>query len=777
MFKSGSEPLYDFFNKSGVAYYIPFYQRQYSWDKENVEKMMDDLYDGVRKVCKNKHYVRFIGTIILFEESGPKVGVHYDANQLITKIQNVIDGQQRISTIAVAAVLFCKRLREIQGIIQSKGWDALPSISDLMDTIENRLFLLQQFYSDEVKRTKVNPALKPIIIRAFDMTSSPSADQWTLSGSYQDFYRSDVGRFLAHFIQDGTVLSGEYITNARLRDNVAEIDKWISKTLEASNFPDAETLLKKNGPSEPLKAFIDGDIDLLALRTSFRECAELVEGAIKVLALIHFMAHRTYLTVIECPSEDLAFDMFQSLNATGTPLTAIEVFKPLVVNTLGARFGSSKTKVYFDKADQFFDSRNSAADKEKLTDDVLLRMALVYDGTELGKRFSEQRDWLVNAFQQCKLDQDHEDFIHWLSDLTEYWEYVFQPRKPKQGANSFKLVNHLSVLGMNAGDADLAALCIFYLKDANHAMAHYVLSLFYSKLVRATGGANKSVASSQFLQVCKACAAFFTLWGGALTGFPDEAYRELFRQSEKNLSWKSGVSNQTATFVKEHFKSVLVDKGAFSTGGMAAAKALWKPKALENLGYGKKKIAKFVLFVAAHDKAPDTTSGKEGLMVKGTPGSAPYLTCEKWYSKDYEVVEHISNRDKPPPPYKYGPPDSQLYPGNYSVVDKIGNLTLWSRSANSSTYPEWPDKAYYYATLTALTPTNAANLATLKTRLRISTVPPALASLAASTNYMSNLAPLALRGEAGLPLDKAFIEERTDRICDLLFEDLYNWIN
>jgi len=44
-----------------------------------------------------------------------------------------------------------------------------------------------------------------------------------------------------------------------------------------------------------------------------------------------------------------AFDMFQSLNATGTPLTALETFKPLVslVASNNGGFKGSKSEEYF----------------------------------------------------------------------------------------------------------------------------------------------------------------------------------------------------------------------------------------------------------------------------------------------------------------------------------------------------------------------------------------------------------------------------------------------
>ena len=773
MFTSRSETLYDFFNMQGVAYYIPFYQRQYSWDVENVDKMMDDVYDGVRKLCAQGDYLRFLGPVILFPEPNPTVGMHIDTAGLLTKLFNVIDGQQRISTLAIIAILLTEKLEDIKKAISDRGWSSLPSVPELLTSIDNRLFELKEFYSNQFKKAHVNPERKPKIIRAYDMSASPKSDQWTLNGDYELFYKSDIARFIAHYIATNNVASD--VENEKLRANMDAIRSWIDRTCKSADFPDAGTLVAQN--SSNLKGFLDGDVETADIEHADEECAKVAGGAIKLLALIHFLTHKTYLTAIECPTEALAFDMFQSLNATGTPLTAIEVFKPLVVNTLGLGYGISFSKQYFDEIEAFFDQKKSAADKEKLTDEVLLRTALVHDGTELGKRFSEQRDWLGNAFDNCAGASEKEEFLRWLSNLTHYWEHVYQPRRPNRDTTHFKLVDHLVKMGVPSSEADLNALCIYYLKDANHTMAHYLIALFYAKALRADKSVIPNTAAGDFVRICKACAAFYTLWGGALTGFPDDVYRDLFRQNRANLSWASGASNQTPAFVIAHFREALEKKGVFDCGNSTSAKAKWKGKAVGSLGYGKQKLCKFGLFLAAHDKSPDNTAGKEGLVERGTSGSARYLTCEKWYSSEYEVIEHVGNRDKPTAPYKYSPPDSAVYPGNYSVVDMIGNLTLWSRNANSSTYAEWPDKAFYYGTLTSLTPTQSVDLTKLKAAFGITSVPPSLSTISASSAYIAHLAPLAARGEKGLPWDKQFIDLRTERMCDLIFDELLPWLS
>ena len=70
-----------------VQYQIPIYQRNYAWGKDNCDKLLKDIIKAGTPGNAN-HYV---GSIIVKEE--PVAGG--------VKIYNVIDGQQRITTITL----------------------------------------------------------------------------------------------------------------------------------------------------------------------------------------------------------------------------------------------------------------------------------------------------------------------------------------------------------------------------------------------------------------------------------------------------------------------------------------------------------------------------------------------------------------------------------------------------------------------------------------------------------------------------------------------------
>lgn len=102
VFTPSSEPISQFFRRPGLGFYIPLYQRPYSWDKENIDQLMEDICSGVLNLIDDDDAIHFMGTSILLQESNPTENIEpIDNRALPTRIDNVIDGQQRISTIAL----------------------------------------------------------------------------------------------------------------------------------------------------------------------------------------------------------------------------------------------------------------------------------------------------------------------------------------------------------------------------------------------------------------------------------------------------------------------------------------------------------------------------------------------------------------------------------------------------------------------------------------------------------------------------------------------------
>jgi hypothetical protein len=656
-----------------------------------------------------------------------------------------------------------------------------PEFEKLATELTDELPNIRPFYSVEITKTGAQPKLKPKIIRAGDVSSNPVSDQWTLSGDINHYYRSNTSSFLSKFIAG--IAIDAIPTDERVGSVSDVFREKISEEIKAADVSLATGLLSANGVTDgSLSNFMAYPPSWASIHALPPDEQAVYCGGMLLLALCSFLKNSCHLVVIECLDLGLAFDMFQSLNATGTPLTAFEVFKPQIVKAWDAGYATA-IKSQVDRIEKVFETESNSSDKEELTDKVIVSSALVFNGMERSRRFSEERDWLTDTLENSLSagvpTQKSIDFITSIADQAEYFLTFIKPRKSPKNAATFGLCNHLLTMGLSPQQADRAALCVFYLKDAGHQFAHAVLSVFYSKLLRAqANAANRTAAAAEFVAVCEATAAFFTLYMGAQQGrFPDSDYRALFQSTAGNISFANGAANQTVAFVKSGFRQALEHQKIYDALDPIAARQVWVDLAKEKAWYSRKAVCRFALFVSAHDAAPDLAAGNEGFFTNGMANSADLLNCRVWHSSDYEVIEHVATREQPSSIKFPAHFNATIYPGNYSIVDKLGNLTLLSGPVNSSIYSEWPDKVFYYWSLTtagstAVGPAGAA----LAASLGIGTVPPALSSLVGASNYLSHLAPLAFRGQHGLHWDEAFIAKRSEHLCQRVFDKLDAWL-
>ena len=774
-FSNSAETLLSFLSQPGRGFYIPYYQRNYSWDEDNAEQLVSDIFRGVRRSVTKANNTIFLGTVILHDETNVTVGIHADSPNLLTKVSNVVDGQQRIVSIGLLACAFSETLTIMVENLRSFSSSG-PEFDTLAQELENELTELRELYSVEIRKHGAQPRLKPVIIRAGDVTLNPVSDQWTLAGSGASFYRSNTASFVSEFIT-GTLIS-DIPKDERIEGVMEVFRNRITSELNSADYNVAhDFLIASRASGGSLFNFIDYPPDLVAIQGFPDQEKSGLYAGIVLLAVCHFLKNACHFVVIECQDEGIAFDMFQALNATGTPLTAFEVFKPTIVRLYGASY-PSMIKPQVDRIEAVFERESTAAGKEELTDKVIASSALVYNGSAISNKFSEERDWLVDTFPP-QGDPLSIEFIRCIADQGEYRDYFIRPRRSPKNANSFTLVNKLQSLGMTTHDADLAAMCIFYLRDANHQFAHTVISVFYSKLLRAQGSTAAVASSSlEFLSICKSTAAFFTLWMGALQGrFPDSVYRKLFQSTTANISTRSGSLNQTASFVKDVFRKALEQENVYLEENPVISRTTWVSKAKNIPWYAKKSVCRFALFVGFHDAAPDLTPANEGLFTSGMRDSAQFLNCKAWHSSSYEVIEHVATRDRPSIIKFSSHFDETIYPGNNSIVDKLGNLTLLSLPVNSSVYSEWPEKVFYYWSLTQPQNMVAGPAASaLMSSLGLTSLPPSLASLTASSNYLAHLAPLAYRGVSGKNWNSTFIENRSEHLCGRIYDVLDGWL-
>lgn len=508
-FLTENRSVLDFLNQSGQGLYIPLYQRDYSWDSDNIEQLLEDLTRGIQRIASgevsddNKE-IRFLGTIITVVEPNRNHIYPVEIQAVPSRIEKLIDGQQRISTIALMATLLTKRLTEIKNKVKRNNpvYEQINEICNIW--IDQKL---TSIFSFDLGRG--TPRLKPKIIRG-------AKDYWTRSDEVDSAYKSELSNFLGHFIQaysDKTpfpCLSKDKFGNTLLYQNGRRIESWLKKVVSVAHeeqteeeFATADKIL--NHFSQDLLWEFERP-DLVELvneknNTDKRSNSYILCELVQTLSVCHYLLDRCCFTIIQPTDDDWAFDMFQSLNATGTPLTAIETFKPTIVNTVdgeeGHQFKDSDSDRFFKKVETFLSEATTAAQKNKRTNDFLTSFFVAYDGRTMSTHFSYQRKVLNNVYESLTAFDDKEKFVKKMGNYAEFYQKWI---KYDGKDNSL-----FPTIGSSA-EADLASMLILFLKASNHKMAITVLGSMYDSVIEQT---IDSVDS--FIRLVKAVAAYYFL--------------------------------------------------------------------------------------------------------------------------------------------------------------------------------------------------------------------------------------------------------------------------
>lgn len=102
--------IYEIFSSDGNFYYtIPKYQREYTWSYREWESLYDDISEN------NDEY--FIGSIICIP-----------LGDAINPYLEVIDGQQRLTTVSLFLTAIYTRLKEHADYLSEDDGDVLPSL-------------------------------------------------------------------------------------------------------------------------------------------------------------------------------------------------------------------------------------------------------------------------------------------------------------------------------------------------------------------------------------------------------------------------------------------------------------------------------------------------------------------------------------------------------------------------------------------------------------------------------------------------------------------------
>jgi hypothetical protein len=750
-FVTENRSVFDFFQQPGMGFYIPLYQREYSWDSDNIDQLLEDISKGIERLSEgiDDDEIRFLGTIITVAEINKNNIQPQDTQALPARIDKLIDGQQRLSTISIFATLLYKQLTLVSKKIKSTE----PLKGEILEICENWKEKLIVIFSLDLGRG--TPRRKPKIIRG-------QKDKWTRDGQVNDNYSSPIANYLGSFITAITddseypVLDKEKL-GQNIVQNIKSIDNWLkNRVIEAHRINNDDFI-----PSWKIIEHIDEEHIWLYERPHLKDLVNqqetidkksvsyIISELVQLFSVCHYLTERCCFTIIQPSNDDWAFDMFQSLNATGTPLTAIETFKPTVVvetQEVETDFKGSANEKGFSKVEELFKRSVTAQQKSKLTNDFLTSFAISYDGSKLSSHFSHQRKWLDKRFKDLTNYNNKTEFIGFFGDYAEFY---------RVGLNEYDGKNLQTIPLINgAEDAELASLLILFLKDSNHKMAWTILGHFYKEVIK---GVQNSI--QDFIEVSKAIAAFYGIWRSARNNSGlDNVYRDFFKGDTNSWLNRKKITVQE---VKEHLNAALIT-------AEINERSIWLQRAFVELKYNKStSLCKLALFVTAHDTIPDPQV--KGLLKPGVKGSINYLNLARWNSIDLSTIEHVA------PIKNDGSWDNSLYNIENDLFHSIGNLTLLPPDINTSAGNRgWKEKYLYYRHLAEKDPIVLQELANKASSNGITLSSTTIQKLQAST-YNDHISSIITIDDTG-NWDSTFVELRAKRILEIFWDKISLWL-
>ncbi len=758
-YDSTGECIQDLFDNAGEGFFVPLYQREYTWEEENINQLFDDLVLGARELSEDDKATTFLGTTILTTHGKKKETVMVGEERAQpTAVQIVIDGQQRISTLALISIQIIVKLRDLLNGLPPK-----PPYLDLRNAGEGFTEDLQKLHSIELRKG-AQPPQKPKIIRG-------QKDRWTYKGD-DSAYHSPVAHYIATYIRrkDAKIalaaLDSE--SGTRVRGNVVLINEWldwvcnahISGTSLYDQFP-----VGKNITSPRLQEYVlgfedeDGGVKEVVDKCEADRAQNNYWAAAtyQLLLLTYYLLRRCGVNCLQPTHEEWGFDMFQALNATGTPLTVMETFLPQVMQAeaaMGNDWDKTPSCEYMDEIRELFEVTTTNEQKNRRTNELLSTFALCYEGEKLGNKFSGQRRWMTRVYEKqlSEIDEKRE-FMRKLARTASFYYFAWYMEESAVPYRINGLETH--------PEGEFASLLVRYLRSANSRLSAPILARFYSQAV------DGEATFDEFIEGAKACAAFFTLWRSAnSTSGLDDIYRRYFKGGntpvvvgEHNL--KRHPQPASSASLKKYFLDVLTDRGIVDQQS-------WIKASERFLLYTElKTICRFILFIASHDRIIDIKN--PGLTEQGKKGSCTLLNLGRWMAKDFKSLEHVAPQN-PPAGHKWDP---DIYAKN--LVHEVGNMMLLPLDINKIVdNKDWVVKYLHYCHVGERSQAALDKLEDEARQKGIVLSKRATDALS-KAEYNCAVEPVLSVGESGA-WNADLITDRTRQIKELAWATMFSWL-
>ncbi len=679
-------------NSGDVGFRIPEYQREYDWSEKNIERLFCDCLIGFYRLCTSSDTANaftFLGTLILVQEKTKEedfFGTSYA----------IVDGQQRLTTLALlACALYEKLLSQSRTLKTSqlgedvKKWihaEIEDRFSDLSDCVAG---------TQKIRGTRTYPY--PRIIRTKDERgrSRQTSEYLSPLGKFLDKfseYANDPDRFdPPSFGSDGAA--------KKLGTNYGHIgEELVGNLNNAEWYEDRECdqvsigLLDRSGCRYLLDRLpvIKGRDHQSRAIAALKKCEE-VHDLLRTLLFASYFCRCIVLTRVTTDDESAAFDIFDALNTTGEPLTALETLKPRVIqyeDSIGKFAGSLSDTALSDLQKTLDKQCKDTADKQKETKKLIVSFALYMEGTKLSEHLAAQRSFLRTQYERVakksKSPQKARRFVTLLAGMAQFRRYYWTSTG----------IEELGQFHANDNVGQVQLLMSFILDMRTNLALPVIARYWHTDL--------KSQGDGEFLEALKATTAFLILRRAASGGTAgiDSDFRAIMAPkngSTKRFGLYAGIDSENERLSITELKKAMRKLLAASKFKISH-KDKWVDQVIGNPLYDRARvIARFMILTAAHQAMPSPENPgcwkKKG--VKASPHTNNFLTYDTWKNELYETVEHIAPDSEPADGW-----DLDIYKDTI-LRDSLGNLILLPKKVNSAIgNGSWKRKKVFYLALT-----------------------------------------------------------------------------
>jgi hypothetical protein len=683
-------------------FYIPPYQRPFAWKDENFERLLTDICAEVERVNDGDdlNAVAYLGSVIVVPD------ITYEYVQPLHKadmpggVLHIIDGQQRITTLVVLSGFLAtegeriiQKLRPLQASAVAAGQEEvfqwlLPQLEDLAGELQKMLGS-RRSSSDERYR------IVPKIIRALH-------DQWGRTEQVAK-YDSAIARFLWEYDSfAATPFSKPYVVTGfaskcpaaalaseyeRFEEALDVLQRLLRALLqERRRSTEIGDRAEFEGPEFPSPERIAAGKALGVLcqppdTCNFTACLSVpklgsaVGSAIQWLVLGRFLLSRVIVSRISAMRREYAFDLFDSLNTTGAPLTAFETFKAEAMSTIPpAQLAASQSLRSLERVQQVLEGKLGSADRQGRSAELFTAFAASETGFKLGRSPREQRHWLRKRYRAID-GVGREAMLLNMAHSAEWG--LFVEHVLPSGANGVHVLPSHARWLAELGPVDRGILRS--IQRAKHSIVWPVLQRFAVAALESNSRSDWEDLSS----AVKAIAGFSIIWRGAHVGTKsiDSHYRAIMRNipatvetpEKRGLARLANPPERLLPELKAQLSQILEQAGL---GADSMDK--WTRVVAACDAYALGEFARLLLIVAHEDAIlPEGTTE----LVVGKVGSCPTLPILDTELGMSWSLEHVA----PQNPRLEDDWDAALY-GGVPVVhfNRLGNLTLLPPRWNAS---------------------------------------------------------------------------------------------